>query len=52
MPWVGLQCVIVPFPVHTHFLMECPCADPESFVRVGRNLTYFFVLFVLVGEGR
>ena len=20
MPWVGLQCVIVVFPVHTHFL--------------------------------
>ena len=22
MPWVGLQCVIVLFPDHTHFLLE------------------------------
>ena len=23
-PWVGLQCVIVVFPDHTHFLMRVP----------------------------
>ena len=27
-PWVGLQCVIVAFPDHTHFLFEIINFDP------------------------
>ena len=24
-PWAGLQCVLVTFPDHTHFLFDKPC---------------------------
>ena len=27
LPWVGLQCVIVIFPDHTHFLYRCTWTD-------------------------
>ena len=39
-PWVGLQCVIVVFPDHTHSRFhldhdENSCTDQENFVRGG-----------------
>ena len=37
-----------PLPTHLH----TPCADPESFVRGGLTLAFFFVICFLVDEGR
>ena len=30
MSWVGLQCLIVVFPDHTHLLFSCMCAETPS----------------------
>ena len=48
LPWVGLQCVIVVFPDHTHtYLLFCPFVLEKNFL-LGGLLDGYFIKFVVV----